>query len=421
MCGPGDAAGATAQGVTDDAIKVGTISDPGFVGRPGLNQELFDAAEVFAEWCNDAGGINGRKIEVDELDAKLTEYKQRITEACQRGLLPGRRRRRVRRHRPGRAAELPAARHPRLPGVAEARGSELAVAPLPTALDETPIARLPVPRGEVPGLHRGRRLHHRQRGLHRPRSTSRTRRPSRPLGWKVIYQAQYNSAGESSWTPFAQALKNEGVKGLVYTGEPENLAKLLQAIADIGYELDWVVVGANHLDQKFIDVGGAAVNNVFMHSLGRAVLRGRREPGHAAVPGPVRRSTCPTARARPCSASTPSRRGCSSPPAAKACGSEVTRTCVYEAAASHRRLDRRRPPRRDRPELGPGPALRHRVEATPDGFEVPDDFEPTDGLFRCDDDSVARARGRLRQGRHARGRRQEHGRPGVRRTDRPTT
>ncbi|MGI9578049.1 MAG: ABC transporter substrate-binding protein, partial [Microthrixaceae bacterium] len=82
VCGPGDASGATAQGVTDDEIQVGTISDAGFTGRPGLNQELFDSTEVFVEWCNEAGGINGRQLVAVERDAKLTEYKQRITEAC---------------------------------------------------------------------------------------------------------------------------------------------------------------------------------------------------------------------------------------------------------------------------------------------------------------------------------------------------
>ena len=84
VCGPaeGDNADDTAQGVTSDEIQVGTISDPGFVGRQGLNQELFDASHVFVEWCNEAGGINGRQIKLVERDAKLTEYKQRITEAC---------------------------------------------------------------------------------------------------------------------------------------------------------------------------------------------------------------------------------------------------------------------------------------------------------------------------------------------------
>src|SRR5688572_18450667 len=61
VCGPaeGDNADGTAQGVTSDEIQIGTISDPGFVGRPGLNQELFDASHVFVDWCNEAGGING--------------------------------------------------------------------------------------------------------------------------------------------------------------------------------------------------------------------------------------------------------------------------------------------------------------------------------------------------------------------------
>ena len=37
------------QGISDDAIAVGTVADPGFTGRPGLNQEIFDAGEAFVE------------------------------------------------------------------------------------------------------------------------------------------------------------------------------------------------------------------------------------------------------------------------------------------------------------------------------------------------------------------------------------
>src|SRR5437870_5114570 len=40
VCGPGDAKGATAQGVTDTEIDVATMSDPGNTAVPGLNQEL---------------------------------------------------------------------------------------------------------------------------------------------------------------------------------------------------------------------------------------------------------------------------------------------------------------------------------------------------------------------------------------------
>jgi hypothetical protein len=68
VCGPGNAKGATATGVTDTSIAAAVFADPGFTGRPGLDQELFDAAKVFAAWCNDAGGINGRKIVVHVRD-----------------------------------------------------------------------------------------------------------------------------------------------------------------------------------------------------------------------------------------------------------------------------------------------------------------------------------------------------------------
>jgi hypothetical protein len=45
VCGPGNAKGATAQGVTDTAIRVGTMADPGATVRPGLDQEFFDSAD----------------------------------------------------------------------------------------------------------------------------------------------------------------------------------------------------------------------------------------------------------------------------------------------------------------------------------------------------------------------------------------
>lgn len=161
MCGPGDATGDTAQGVTGDSIQVGTISDPGFVGRPGLNQELFDASNVFVEWCNAAGGINGREIEIVERDAALTEFKQRITEACQEEfMLVG-----------GGAVFDETGQEERLgcllPDIPAyqvspaARGADLAVRPLPTALDELPIgqgrgpARLQLLLGLAALRHRG--------------------------------------------------------------------------------------------------------------------------------------------------------------------------------------------------------------------------------------------------------------------------
>src|SRR4029079_13416484 len=74
--------GGTQVGLTADTITLGVISDVGYSGAPGLNQELFDASDVFAAWCNSLGGLNGHTVKIDKLDAKVTEYKQRIQEAC---------------------------------------------------------------------------------------------------------------------------------------------------------------------------------------------------------------------------------------------------------------------------------------------------------------------------------------------------
>src|SRR6185437_3562265 len=75
------------RGVTDSEIHIGVTADPGNTAAPGLEQEFFDTADAFSKWCNDAGGINGRKIVVDKWDAKLTNVGQAFTNACQKDFM----------------------------------------------------------------------------------------------------------------------------------------------------------------------------------------------------------------------------------------------------------------------------------------------------------------------------------------------
>ena len=49
------------------------MADPGFEGRQGLNQEIFDSSEAFVEWCNSHGGINGRQINLTLYDAAVSD------------------------------------------------------------------------------------------------------------------------------------------------------------------------------------------------------------------------------------------------------------------------------------------------------------------------------------------------------------
>ena len=88
VCGPNEGGGevggdpAETQGVTADSITVGTVADPGFEGRPGLNQEIFDAGNAFVEWCNAAGGINGKEIEAEPARRRDHRVPAGLEESC---------------------------------------------------------------------------------------------------------------------------------------------------------------------------------------------------------------------------------------------------------------------------------------------------------------------------------------------------
>jgi ABC-type branched-subunit amino acid transport system substrate-binding protein len=81
-CGEGDASGATDRGITDGSITIGYGDDAGFPSAPGLSHELTDAMKAVIEWCNAQGGINGRTIEGKYYDAKVLEIQAALNAAC---------------------------------------------------------------------------------------------------------------------------------------------------------------------------------------------------------------------------------------------------------------------------------------------------------------------------------------------------
>ncbi|MFE1781703.1 ABC transporter substrate-binding protein [Streptomyces sp. NPDC059506] len=81
-CGEGDAKGATDKGVTDTEIRIGYGDDRGFSQSPGLNKEMGDAVEALVAWCNEQGGINGRKVVGNLHDAAMTQANTAMQDAC---------------------------------------------------------------------------------------------------------------------------------------------------------------------------------------------------------------------------------------------------------------------------------------------------------------------------------------------------
>ncbi|MEV7431782.1 MULTISPECIES: ABC transporter substrate-binding protein [unclassified Nocardioides] len=86
-CGEGDAAGATDQGVTDDAITIGYGDDRGFAAAPGLNQEMGDAVKAMIAWCNEQGGINGREVVGNQYDAAMTNAASVVQKSCKQDFM----------------------------------------------------------------------------------------------------------------------------------------------------------------------------------------------------------------------------------------------------------------------------------------------------------------------------------------------
>jgi ABC-type branched-subunit amino acid transport system substrate-binding protein len=330
VCQKGSAAGSTDQGVTPTAIKIGTFADPGFAGRPGLDQELFDTAEVFSKWCNAAGGINGRKIDVDEHDSALFDVQAKMVEACQNDffLVGG-----------GAVFDNQGVKTrlqcllPDIPGymvTAEARGADLKVEPLPNPIDNLAV-------GEYRWLGKKYPTSTKKVGIitgDLPTTITVAKQAEeavKKLGWDVVYNDQYPSTGPTSWAPYAQAMKDKGVQGVIWVGEPENLAKLETDMKAIDFAPQWVRADTNHYDQKLLDTGGDAIANTFIPSSFVPFQQAAKSPAMQQYLDEYAKYK-PSAKAKALLGAQAWSAWLLFAESAKACGANLTRKCVYDNA-----------------------------------------------------------------------------------------
>ena len=83
ICEAGPGGASTVRGVGTKSINIAVFNDASNTIDPGLEEEFPQQATAFADWCNAAGGINGRKIVIDNRDAALFNAAQQTTSACQ--------------------------------------------------------------------------------------------------------------------------------------------------------------------------------------------------------------------------------------------------------------------------------------------------------------------------------------------------
>ncbi len=69
-------------GLGSDKLYLGVANDRTSDLRPGLLKEMWDASVAFAGWCNAAGGIAGKQIELVDLDGKVLNVETAMTTAC---------------------------------------------------------------------------------------------------------------------------------------------------------------------------------------------------------------------------------------------------------------------------------------------------------------------------------------------------
>ena len=251
VCKPGTPSGGSGRGITATTVRVGTMADPGASVYPGLEQEFFDVADAFVKWCNDAGGINGRKIILDKWDAKYFNVGASMIDACQNDfMLVGN----------GNAGDAPGVK-PRLncklgevPSYSvsnEAIAAGLQVNPTPNPLNQFQVGPYRLladkfPETKTKGIALGGSSFASLVALGR-----RAKEAITSIGYKVPI-LQERPVAVTNWRPYMEQIKLSGATALAeQVGNLDDTPEVA-AISTVGLKLDYLLFGTQHYTRKTI-------------------------------------------------------------------------------------------------------------------------------------------------------------------------
>ena len=387
VCGPGDAKGATERGVTDTEIRIAVTADPGAAAAPGLEQEFFDTADGFSKWCNAAGGILGRKIVIDKLDAKLFNVGQVFTQACQRDFMAV-----------GNGNAFDSA------GVKIREGCKLGQIPAYVVSPEAVAAKYQVQATPVPPdyVNNGAiRLlaeaypDSKTKGIGIGGSNLASLIPTgkkaqeyaQDVGLKVpVYQAQ--PVQVNNFRPYMEQFKGAGVAGF-YQITGQDPVPIVQAIKNIGWNPDWILYSVQFYAPQAVDAAKS------LGTFPPTYVQFTALPFELKDKYPVLQQTIDIVKA---AVSTPKYTTftLSSMSAwmlwaqsATECASDLTSTCVLEKAKAHTDWTAGGiyPPQNL--ETGVASPCIAIVRLTNDGFVYDDKVTaPTQGAFNCDPENL---------------------------------
>lgn len=266
-CSDGDTSGFPSDpdiGVTAETITIATISDPGGP-RPGLNQGVFDAMEAFVGWCNELGGINGRELQLELLDARITEYRERVLTACDDALaLVG-----------GVGAlddtgvyDAIECGIPNVPAAAVSAlvaDAALTYQPLPNPPSRYAVGAARWVAGQWPEAVENA-------GIVRTRLPITEMQGDRlidayeQVGYEFVYDTSAN-INETNWAPVVLAMQRAGVEWFTLVSSFEELLPLLRAATEQGFSPEVIELESNFYDPRFprqaaeagLDVDGVLV------------------------------------------------------------------------------------------------------------------------------------------------------------------
>jgi hypothetical protein len=385
LCGAGDASGATDRGVTDTEIHLGTMGDPTNTVIPGAGQEAFDIGDAFVEWCNEAGGINGRTLVLTKRDAKLFEVGARMIEACQSDFML------VGNANPLDEAGVDTrlgcglAHIPAYVVSAKAATSEKQVV-VDSSIPQVQVGRFKALAAQYPDAFQAVSFISVDGGG-LDSFALRQRDAMESLGYKVVDFQLAPITGVDNWRPYAQNALGNGAKSVI-TLSPD-ITAFVRSMNDVGWKPEVMPLGVQNYNEGTIELAKEGV-------LPPTYVALTYWPFEAADDSPAMQQAIELIE------------GSSDIPpsfahlqslnswllwawAAKECGSELTGDCVIENAGSWKDWTGGGIIAPVDTQVGPGLLSEcfTLLQATPDGYVlVPELTKPNTDIFNCDPSNV---------------------------------
>jgi ABC-type branched-subunit amino acid transport system substrate-binding protein len=251
-CGPGQPSGSPDLGVTDTSVTIGYGDDAGYAGLAGQGHEMSDAVKALISWCNEQGGINGRKVVGNYYDAKVTEVTNAMTAACEannffmvgEGFVFDTAQEQVRM-----GCGLPAV--PAYGTSAAFSNGRLVYMPEPVPIDYDQVTLARWYAQTHPD--KAKKVASISANIAASTDTLDKQKATWPaVGVEFLpCDQQYNLLGEADWKPFVQRLKDCGAEAVTFIGTANpSLENLLEAANQLDYHPDWLQEG-NFYDAPF--------------------------------------------------------------------------------------------------------------------------------------------------------------------------